>query len=215
MTEPRHGTRHGYRDDRCRCDRCKKAIALDHNVYKIRRAANGGRPLTVDKTGAVRRLQALMVMGWPRRELARQAGYQGDAFALILNGRRQSLTIATHQRVCDLYERLSMTHGPSSSTRIRASKKGWPPPLAWDDIDDPAEQPHDWQYRPASRADTLAELIEHGAGITEACRVLKIGREGLEKWCQRHGMSAEFRVLAGRETAVFEYANQYTTGVAS
>ena len=137
----RHGTRSGYRDDRCKCDDCKKAIALEHNVYWMRRAANGGRPLTVDKLGAVRRIHALMAIGWPRRELARQAGYQGDAFALILNGKRQRITLASHQRVADLFERLCMTPGPSSSTRIRATSKGWPVPLAWEDIDDPNERP--------------------------------------------------------------------------
>lgn len=138
-SDVRHGTRFGYRDDKCKCDLCRAAIALEHNVYKLRRSANHGLPLTVSKRGAVRRIQALMVMGWPRRELARQAGYQGDALALILGGQRQRLELATHQRIVDLYERLSMTHGPSSSSRIRATKKGWAPPLAWDDIDNDPE----------------------------------------------------------------------------
>jgi hypothetical protein len=139
----RHGTRHGYRDDRCKCDACKKAIALEHNVYKMRRAANGGDPLTVNKVGAVRRLQALMALGWPRRELARRAGYQGDAFALILNGKRQRLTLDTHRRIVALYDELSMTLGPSNPSRLIAERRGWPKPLAWDDdtIDDPKARP--------------------------------------------------------------------------
>lgn len=140
--DPRHGTRMGYRDDGCKCDACKRAVALERNLYLLRRAA-AGRPLSVDKTGSVRRLQALMVMGWPRRELARLCGYQGDAFALILNGKRSRLMLDTHQRIVDLYDRLSMQHGPSNSSRIRATKKGWAPPLAWDDdtIDDPKASP--------------------------------------------------------------------------
>ena len=140
----RHGTRMGYRDDRCKCDDCRRAIAREHNVYWMRRAANGGQPLTVPKVGAVRRIQALMALGWPRRELAKRAGYAGDAFALLLNGQRQRITIETHQRIVALYEDLCMTLGPSNSSRIRAASAGFAVPLAWDDetIDDPTARPH-------------------------------------------------------------------------
>lgn len=154
----RHGTRFGYRDDKCKCDPCKKAIALEHNIYRMRRTANNGQPLTVTKTGAVRRLQALMALGWPRRELARQAGYKGDTFALILNGRRQRITLETHRRIDDLYENLCMTLGPSSSSRIRAAKKGFLPPLAWENIDDPDERPNLTDDR--SRDDIDEAVIE-------------------------------------------------------
>ncbi len=159
--DPRHGTRFGYRDDRCKCNLCKKAVALNHNLYKLRRAANGGRPLLISKVGAVRRLQALMTLGWPRRVLAEEAGYKGDVFSLVLNGRRQTLTLATHQRIADLYERLCMTPGPSSSTRIRAAKKGWAPPLAWNDIDDPCERPMGQVRGHGNREDLLDEAVVH------------------------------------------------------
>jgi hypothetical protein len=101
------------------------------------------RPLTVDKIGAVRRIRALMAMGWPRRELSRQAGWKGDTCALILDGRKNVVTLATDQRIRDLYDRLCMTQGPSAETRRRTIRAGWASPLAWDDdtIDDPAATP--------------------------------------------------------------------------
>lgn len=188
--DPRHGTRFGYRDNGCRCNRCKKAIALEHNIYWMRRGANGGQPLTVDKLGAVRRLQALMAIGWPRRELAAQAGYQGDAFALILNGRRTRLTLSTNDRIAELFDRLSMTPGPSSPGRVRAAKKGWPPPLAWLNIDDPDEQP-DTGWKPVGNrkaAELLAEF-EHltGCGVSDfhAAQQLGVTVAAIEKAIER------------------------------
>lgn len=184
--DPRHGTRFGYRDDGCKCDACKRAIARNHNLYKMRRAANGGRPLLISKLGAVRRIQALMAIGWPRRELAREAGYQGDAFALLLNGKRTHITIATHQRVVDLFERLSMTPGPSSSTRIRATKKGWPPPLAWDDPDDPGETPDLVPtHRPKTDVDeavVLRVMAGERLPMTRAERVEVVARLRARGW---------------------------------
>lgn len=128
-----------YREG-CRCDDCRAAVAKEANIYKMRRAAHGG-PLLVPKVGAVRRLQALMRIGWSRRELARRAGYKGDAFALILNSSRRPITVATHQRIADLFERLAMHPGPSQRTVEHAERMGWPPPLAWNDPDDPDERP--------------------------------------------------------------------------
>jgi hypothetical protein len=187
--DARHGTRHGYRDDKCKCDACKKAIALEHNVYKLRRAANGGQPLTVPKVGAVRRIQALMANGWPRRELARQAGYQGDAFALILNGRRAALTLASDRRIRDLFDRLADTPGPSSSSALRAQAKGWPLPGSWLDIDDPAETPDPgWQprrYRSPELAAEWDHLRAAGVSIHTAAGQLGVTVGAIEKAIER------------------------------
>lgn len=146
--DPRHGSTRGYRHGGCRCQPCRDAAALQENRYLLRRAANHGQPLLMDKTGAVRRLHALMAIGWPRRTLALQAGYTSDAFAGVLHGRRATLTLATHHRIVTLYDRLCMTPGPSSSTRLRAASKGWPSPLAWDDIDTDLAPVHGPRYSP-------------------------------------------------------------------
>lgn len=99
--------------------------------------------------------------------------------------------------------------------RIRnaAALAGYAPPLAWTDIDDPAEQPHGWQYATPDRADALTDLDELGAGITTACDRLDVNRRALEKWCHRNDLGDVYSRLVARETPRY-WANQHAEGVA-
>lgn len=153
----RHGTPTGYTDGGCREACCRAAVARAWNIYELRRVANNGQPLTVPKIGAVRRLQALMALGWPRRELARRAGWRGDALGALIYGRRQVLLLDTHRRIVYLYEALSGTPGPSQRSRAIAATRGWATPLAWDDIDidDPDARPDPG----ADGVDTIDEVV--------------------------------------------------------
>lgn len=137
----RHGTTLGYRIDGCRCDRCRFAVARDMKVYELRRIANGGKPLMVDPVGSLRRVRALMALGWPRRVIAVEAGYSPGGLTGLLSGRRTRVTVEFRDRISSTYDRLSMTLGPSVRTRNIAAVKGWAPPLAWTNIDDPDERP--------------------------------------------------------------------------
>jgi transcriptional regulator with XRE-family HTH domain len=96
-----------------------------------------------DATGARRRLRALAALGWPASHLARQLGMNPVAVRTLMRGDRQRVTVATARKVAALYDRLWNTPGPSEATRARASRAGWPVPLAWDDesIDDPDARP--------------------------------------------------------------------------
>lgn len=156
--DPRHGTPTGYTTGRCRKQCCRDAVARAWNIYEMRRAANGGRPLTVPKIGAVRRLQALMALGWPRREIARRAGWQGDALGALIYGKRQTILLDTHRRIADLYEVLSGTPGPSQRSRDLAAERGWATPLAWEDIDidDPTASPDPGLTTAADDVDEVA-----------------------------------------------------------
>jgi hypothetical protein len=95
----------------------------------------------VPRVGAVRRVQALMALGWSHRELER-AGVPNTA--RLLSGTGHLVTIERWREVCDVYDKLSMTLGPSPETRGWAKSLGYPPPLAWDEdaIDDPGARPH-------------------------------------------------------------------------
>jgi cobalamin biosynthesis protein CbiG len=44
-------------------------------------------------------------------------------------------------RMAALYDELSATPGPSEVAARHARERGWAPPLAWDDIDDPEDRP--------------------------------------------------------------------------
>ena len=115
-----------------------------------RRALNArGWPLT--RLGATRRVRALTRMGYSCAELARLGGPGVETLFPIRDGDAFFLTPKVKDRVARLYDRLNMvpSAGPAKGvTRARnlAIEKGWPPPLAWNDIDDPNEQPTDWQY---------------------------------------------------------------------
>ena len=90
----------------------------------------------VPRVGVVRRVQALMAMGWSHHELG-QAGVPNTA--RLLTGTGNLVTIQRWREISELYDRLSMTPGPSPQTRGWAKTLGYAPPLAWDEdtIDDP------------------------------------------------------------------------------
>lgn len=96
-----------------------------------------------DATGTIRRLRALVALGWPIAQLAPRLGMYETACGNIARGELRQVRTATAEAVATLYRDLSRTAGPSNRTRILTAKKGWPPPAAWDDdlIDDPNAHP--------------------------------------------------------------------------
>lgn len=96
----------------------------------------------VDATGTVRRLRALVTIGYPQAHLAAELGvHPGNFSTLIL---RANHVLASRARaVRALYDRLWNIPGPSSRARADAARRGWFPPLAWNDdtIDDPSATP--------------------------------------------------------------------------
>lgn len=203
--DPRHGTSAGYCAG-CRETCCRRGAA-EYERQRIVRRYIGRGPLTVDGTGTRRRLQALTVLGWSSHALDAQLG-QKRTYVNNLMLREGPILQSTAVKVAALYERLSMTLPPettrgervsASKARKHAAAQGWPPPLAWNDIDDPAEQPRDWAYTPTNRADQLIELVDRGDNLTQACRHLKLSRNTLNKWCIHTGNSHLYRALAARE----------------
>ena len=97
----------------------------------------------VPRVGAARRVQALLAMGWPHHALG-AAGIVNSAQIIGASG--DLITVQRWRQVRDVYDRLSMTPGPSPETRGWAARLGYAPPLAWDEegIDDPTAMPgHD------------------------------------------------------------------------
>jgi hypothetical protein len=89
----------------------------------------------VPSVGAVRRVQALMALGWRKADLADQGVPAGQLVARS----RDLIGVTRWRQVREVYDRLSMTPGPSQAARDRAAARGYLPPLAWDEetIDDP------------------------------------------------------------------------------
>lgn len=108
--------------------------------------ADGAR---VDSVGAVRRVQALVALGWSQSKICVRLGIQRSNFTDISQGRRTEITVAHDKAIRALYAEWSMQLPPQaewrdkiSASRARnfAKAAGWLPPLAWDDdeLDGPA-----------------------------------------------------------------------------
>lgn len=96
-----------------------------------------------DATGTIRRIRALIAIGYPGADIAREVGLHRDALNKIARGETPGVRVTTATAVAKAYRRLSRQAGPSNRARLFASKKGWHGPLAWDEstIDDPGAAP--------------------------------------------------------------------------
>lgn len=141
--DERHGTIAGYVAG-CSCEACRDAKYR----YEKRRSHEyrQGRPRKVDATGTRRRVQALVAIGWSTRELSAMVDKSEGWIRQPLYGRQWVLT-STRDTIRDLYDRLHMTPGPSVRARNYAKRRGWVPPLEWDNIDDPQENPFDPDFQ--------------------------------------------------------------------
>lgn len=124
--------------------------------------ANG---VKIDATGSRRRLQALVALGYSRASLCRLLGILPSNATELFDGRRREVTVRTARAVAAVYDRLSMTPGPSARARRDAARLGYLVPAAWDDdeIDDPAAAPAD-ESRPGRGEDEgrrrMVDVIE-------------------------------------------------------
>jgi len=142
-----------------------------------------------------RRLQALAAIGWRLDDLAAATGIGYSTLAGIRAGRTEMVAARFYAPVVEAYERLHMRPGPSSQGRMAAARKGYVPPLAWLDIDDPDEQPDTgWKPVRARPASELLAEFEHltGLGVSahHAARQLGVTVEAVEKAMERTKESA-------------------------
>lgn len=210
--DPRHGTTRGYDAHRRNegantvCGPCRAAAA----AYEYRRRIDSilGRPRTTSGLGTARRVQALVALGYTFGQIGAEFDRSQDWAAKIAHRPNGTIRTSTASKIAELYRRWSMalpdeTTGrqrhAASYARSTARRYGWAPPLAWDDIDDPEEQPTGWTYQAADRHAQLDDLIASGAWLSEACRVLGITAETLEKWADRHGRREDYNRLVRRE----------------
>lgn len=186
------------------CNGSRDMVIYPRTFLAIMKAPSG-MPLTT--VGAIRRVQALQRLGWSVERIAEVAGVHRDT---VLDARHGRVFVAHRVRVAidEAYRSLSMTipegetqqhRAGITRSRNHATRQGWLPPLAYDDIDDALEKPEGWQYRAPNRRDAVLEFAEQGVNATEAARRLHTSREGLEVWCRRNGLSAEYRRMAARE----------------
>lgn len=215
--DPRHGSVSGYKYHACRCEQCRSASV---RYEKGRRwLVHQGLNPSIPAHGFKRRVHALMAIGWTQRDIAKGLGIAtGNLSAkLRLN---DTVRRATHEAMCALYEANCMTTLDGMVNRRTAqiaAKRGWAPPLAWDDIDDPDETPNlgaatadhatarrihtpeVWAEFTADRIEDLEFLADAGVSIEEAARRIDSTVDGLETWLKRQSRSDLFRRMRPRD----------------
>jgi lambda repressor-like predicted transcriptional regulator len=143
-----HGTARGYNHHGCRCESCTRAVCL-YNKRRLYEAGNG-KPRMLPLTATQRRIRALRAIGYTLRALSAETGLHVDRLDIMSTAApfgRQELTkrvnADTARVVADAFDRLFDKPGGSVRAVNDARKKGWAPPLAWDDasIGDPAAKP--------------------------------------------------------------------------
>jgi hypothetical protein len=134
--------------------------------------------------GTRRRLQALVVAGWPPVVLAGGLGMKLQQLHFLLHQERDGVSIRTAARVeglfGELWDQVPERHGVKGAAagraRLLAERWGWAPALAWDDLDDPSAAPQwgDVTSRGTSVIEDTAELAAEGLsreGIAARLRV--------------------------------------------
>jgi hypothetical protein len=140
----KHGTWAAIRAHGCICPEARNHRRRTQAAAAKRRYLTRGAPKRVPAIGARRRKQALAVIGWAEVDLEREFGPVPR-----LRGKRHANIDDTVDRWWrHAFDTLGATDGPNQRAKATAKTKGWAPPLAWLNIDDPDEQPAlTWQYR--------------------------------------------------------------------
>jgi hypothetical protein len=214
--DPRHGTNAGYSAG-CRDACCR----LAHNAYRRRvwRRCYTLRTdaLHIDSTGTIRRIRALQALGWRFMDIDTAMGCDPNspnASRCHNYTHHPKVHIDNALAVAAVYERLSMTFGPSAALRRMAPRKGWAPPLCWDEdtIDDPDAEPagltasHNTDVN-RTRAAELLHFAHLGDTLDTVCDALDVTPDALWLWCKRHGHRDLYERLAERRRV---RDNQYT-----
>jgi len=149
----------------------------------------------VPALGATRRVRAMLALGWSHGAISELTGTSSSVFAL---GRRPRTIARRWRAIDDAYERLSGRRGPSSLTAHRAATYGYLPPLAWDDIDDPAERPEPTRCRDeAAVDDVVVDRILSGR-TAEANRATRT--EVVRRWSDTGRSLRDLERLTGWNT---------------
>lgn len=178
------------------CDACRYAMRTKSASYRNRRIMNGaksvptkpgqtrqqslvGGTIQTDPTGTRRRLQALSAIGHSFSDIGGRIGTEKRNVAWLAVPHRKWLYPETAQKVRALYDELSMitsTEPRAGYIARMARRKGWVPPLCWEDemIDDPYALPlglthaqaYLWFWNCATMTERIEWVLENGLAAT-------------------------------------------------
>lgn len=156
--------------------------------------------LLVPSHGVTRRLQALFALGWTTIDMAERLGVTYARVSHLMRGKYPVLHRSTYAAVAALYDQLSMVTPVDQAPKGRgnvyvharaarmAAARGYAPPLAWDDIDDPAEIP-DTGAEPDPENDPLDPVVVDRILAGEKIEVPKERRAEIVNIARARGVS--------------------------
>lgn len=133
----RHGTNRCYNEG-CRRPECIHAHGVATQQWHLRAAANGGSSM-VPAWRVHRRIEALVAIGYSAQQIADEMGCSVHRVKSLRRKSPKSVLLSTFRSVDAAYRRLEHTPGPSDWLRTWAKNRSWPPPAAWENIDDENE----------------------------------------------------------------------------
>ena len=154
------------------------------------RIYRSGYRLTVPAIGYTRRIQALKAIGYTYQQIVDEVGMgQRRSYGALADGVTYTrLRWEWAKKIDAAYQRLSVQplHETTSAKRSRAHarNRGWAPPMAWDDIDNPHERPKGIsnlsQLTPEAVAHIRA-LAKKGVQQKEIARRYGVGRSTVSR----------------------------------
>jgi hypothetical protein len=175
-----------------------KRITPDLAARLLKITPEAARPgMFIDGIGTRRRLQALMLRGFPPTWLGRRLAWPRVAMNHFLRRPGDHVSAGRARKVRDLYEELWNAKPPTDLTTgerrslatalERAAREKWAPPAAWDEdlnpIDDPRSRPQGLG-RTTTR-DTYAAMLDNAAelaaaGLTRDAAAMQLGKANAE-----------------------------------
>lgn len=176
------------------CEGCRLMI----NAYQraIMRNKRLGRSARIPKLGTLRRLEALARLGYGWTYVARRLGTSKGNLEKI-KYKHKWVTQDLAARVDALYRELEHTPANTEAlpphqkvTRAKATRRGWAPPAAWDDIDSDATATGVAPAKPkyadlADRLDEVAWLKSFGLTNEQIAKQMGVTEGTLERWVYR------------------------------
>lgn len=177
------------------CGRVGRIRGMCNSHYQAARKYeyNRKRWTRRDSTGTARRLRALVAMGYSQADIGRAVGISPTYISKLANQNRGQVNPDTADRIIALYDKLSMTPGPSRWARDWAHRKGWMPPLAWDDdtIDDPAAQPNPGHQERVGFRERFYEMRDLGYSDLIIAQRWGMRPESLLRQLHRHDITPD------------------------
>jgi hypothetical protein len=174
----------------------KHRVRAEYAARILAVTAEQARAAVMDSTGTRRRIQALVALGWPIRELSHAFGLSAPYAHDLLKqaDTNRGVWASTAEKVADGYNQLRNTrpsrYGVNASRARRArnlaSSNRWPKPQYWDQHPDAIDDPHFTPEYGFTRAELLAEearwLIETGGlSRTQAAERLRKDRSYIDR----------------------------------